>query len=403
MPTDVISPPATPTLTPASLRKQLAQDPRTVTRPDVKQFLANRWQQLFLQEAAQDKRAVKEARNPISKVGVRDRRPPEQKIAERFLRGDGISAWQQECAPHTKPQVKNTTLVFCAGLLNGLLPDHAFRDEFIGLHEQHGWPIMRADMHPMRGCAPNCEDIRRVLDEGHGTKLDGSRQADQFDAPGDVVLMGYSKGGADILEFLARYPEYKKRVRAVVLWAGAVGGSYTADGIYDSIKDVDLAGAYQRLSDFLKVFSPFVQNKPQGMFRRLDEYNIKEALRDLTTHQRGAFLKDHGKALDALNIPIFTFTAATSFLRVPTFQMHDALSISKYDANNDMQLTQAQAKTGLPMETHLAILHGHHWDISYPPFPRAARLGSPNLDHPFPRKAAISALVTLLAEIGVMK
>jgi hypothetical protein len=54
------------------------------------------------------------------------------------------------------------------------------------------------------------------------------------------------------------------------------------------------------------------------------------------------------------------------------------------------------------MATHIAMLHGHHWDIAYPPFPRGIRLTSPNLDHRFPRKAALVAVWLLLAELGLI-
>lgn len=381
------------------VREQVAQNKRSLTDPDIKDWIGRRWRNLFIAEASQDAKAVKAAR---SKIAGRDKRSPKQKIAERFLRGDSILEWQHEMPAAEINKHKNVTLVFCAGLLNGLLPDHAFKDEFIALNQEYGWKFLRADIHPMRGCEPNTDDIKRVIDEGKGMKLDGSRKTQKYKPPGDIVLMGYSKGGPDILSFLAKYPEYKDRVRCAVMWAGAIGGSYTADGIYDSIKDLDLSAAYQRLTDFLKMFSPFVQPKKEGFFRRVDEFDIKGALKDLTTHERGRFLKEQGKALDEMNIPFFTFTAATSFLQVPTFQMHDAIRLSKFDANNDMQLTQAQAKIHAPMETHIATLHGHHWDISYPPFPRAARLGSPNLDHPFPRKAAIIALFQLLGELGLL-
>lgn len=40
-----------------------------------------------------------------------------------------------------------------------------------------------------------------------------------------IVLLGYSKGIADILEFFGRYPETAKRVRAVISYAGAVWGT----------------------------------------------------------------------------------------------------------------------------------------------------------------------------------
>jgi hypothetical protein len=106
--------------------------------------------------------------------------------------------------------------------------------------------------------------------------------------------------------------------------------------------------------------------------------------------------------LDDLNIPIINITAATTALEVPTFQMADCLNLTRYDGNNDMQVTQEQAKLKIPMAAHAAMLHGHHWDISYPPFPRAMRMTSPNLDHPFPRKAAIIAIFKLLAELGLI-
>jgi len=56
----------------------------------------------------------------------------------------------------------------------------------------------------------------------------------------------------------------------------------------------------------------------------------------------------------------------------------------------------------LPMSTHVATLHGHHWDIAYPPFPRKMRMTTPNLDHPFPRKAGIMANLMLVAELGLI-
>ena len=44
-----------------------------------------------------------------------------------------------------------------------------------------------------------------------------------------LVLVGYSKGSPDILEAVARYPEVRERVAAVINVAGAVGGSALAN------------------------------------------------------------------------------------------------------------------------------------------------------------------------------
>ena len=78
------------------------------------------------------------------------------------------------------------------------------------------------------------------------------------------------------------------------------------------------------------------------------------------------------------------------------------MSLNKYDSNNDMQLTQSQARLDNPMSTDLAMLHGHHWDISYSQFPKLMRLGSPNLDHPFPKEAAAVAIFKFATELGLI-
>ena len=41
----------------------------------------------------------------------------------------------------------------------------------------------------------------------------------------------------------------------------------------------------------------------------------------------------------------------------------------KHEWRVDMQLTQEQAMSHLVLSTRLAILHAHHWDIAYAPFP----------------------------------
>lgn len=127
----------------------------------------------------------------------------------------------------------------------------------------------------------------------------------------------------------------------------------------------------------------------------------RTGVKSLTTTDREAFLATQSAKIDALDIPLFCLTAATKLLEVPTIQMSDWLALSKHCANNDMQVTQAQASLELPMATSLVVLHGHHWDVSYPPFPRHLRIGSPNLDHPFPRQAAVMAIGQLCVELGL--
>ena len=387
----------------AGMRALVSEDKRAFTNDYVKQWCARRWCNLFVQEGVKDEAALKEAK----KLLPGDKRPAAQKISERFLKNDHRSEWQSAMPEAQISKLENTTLVFCPGLLTGLLPDRAFCQEFPEIEQEydaHGWRIMRADAHPMRGCEANNADLLKAINEGVGFEADpgrGSRENKRNGPPPkDVFLMGYSKGGPDILSLLVNYPELKDRVRCVFTWAGAIGGSYTADGIYEVVKNLPTEAVTERLHDFIALLSAGAVQR--GPMRRLQEYDIKGALLDLSTYTREAFIAEHKETLDAMNIPIFTITAATTLLEVPTFQMADNLNLSKYDGNNDMQLTQAQAKLDMPMATHLAMLHGHHWDISYPPFPRAVRMTSPNLDHPFPRKAAAVAIFKFAAELGLI-
>ena len=126
------------------------------------------------------------------------------------------------------------------------------------------------------------------------------------------------------------------------------------------------------------------------------------AFDDLRTSTREGFLADNGAALDALGIPFFTLSGSTTPFEVPNFQFSDTVTLTKYDANNDMQLTQRQAALDLEMSTHLATVHAHPWDLAYAPFPGRLRALSPTLDHPFPRQAALAATWLLLAEVGLI-
>nr|HNH43857.1 hypothetical protein [Agitococcus sp.] len=315
-----------------------------------------------------------------------------------------LTEWQLTMPSVQASMQIDDTLVFCPGFINGLLPAHAFSAEFPQLEEEYGWKIFQADLHPVRSCEANQADLLAAILEGKGFQSNPGAASDQFrtpNPPDKVFLMGYSKGAPDILSTLAQHHDkLDGKVQCVVTWAGAIGGSYMADNFYELIKNADTDLLTGRLHDFLQLLAPQITRK--GSLRRLDEYDIKGAVHSLTTHARNEFYKQYHQLLDDLNIPIINITAATTALEVPTFQMADCLNLTRYDGNNDMQVTQEQAKFKIPMAAHAAMLHGHHWDISYPPFPRAIRMTSPNLDHPFPRKAAIIAIYQLLAELGLI-
>jgi hypothetical protein len=373
--------------------------------PWIKGWVGRRWRDLFLQEAVKDGDAVEYASKPgllapVPLPGFLKKSNPRQAIAERFLKDCPASEWRAELPPAQYDSITNTTLVLCGGLLTGLLhaDAHAFPVEADQVYRDRGWRTIRADVHPMRSCEANEADIEAAF---HGRGLDAlMRPIEHPEPPKDVILLGYSKGSPDILSFLVNHPEYHDRIKGVFTWAGAVGGSYTADGIYGQIKDLPTEGSYEYVSKLLSVISPAMLS--QVGVRRLDEFDVKGALNDLRTEVREAFNREHAEYFDELGIPIFALTGATAPLEVPNIQFMDAVRLSSYDANNDMQLTQKQAILAIGMNTHVAMAHAHHWDVAYAAFPLAMRAMSPNLEHRWPRYAALVANWELLAELGLI-
>lgn len=387
------------------VRKLVVQNPQAIRDPWVKAWIGRRWRDLFLQEAVRDTKVVEYASKPTLLSGLPlpkllKKANPRQAIAERFLKDTPHSEWQAELPPAQHGPIENTTLIICGGLLTGLLHPgaHAFPEEADRLFTERGWRTIRADVHPMRSCDANAADIEAAF---RGEGLDARMQPIEDPQPPDkVFLLGYSKGTPDILSFIVNNPGHHERIKAVFTWAGAAGGSYTADGVYGQIKDLPTEGSYEYLSALLSVISPAMLSRAE--IRRLGEYDVKGAINDLRTEVREAFNREHAPYLDSLAIPIFGLTAATTPLEVPNIQFMDAVRLSSHDANNDMQLTQRQALVPIEMNTHIAMAHAHHWDVAYAPFPIAMRAISPNLQHWWPRYAALVANWELLAELGLI-
>ena len=385
----------------------VAADPQAAfADPTVKRWLGLRWKDLFLREAILDEKAVKVAGKPAGITGKvtprigKDKRSNRQKIADRFLKGIGAPDWAQELPePQVNPQ--NSTLLLCPGMLSGILHPgaHAFVEETPALEQERGWKTLRADLHPFRGCEANEADLLAALDKGEGFNGDLSPVTDPV-PPEKVWIIGYSKGGPDVLTFLVDHPEYADRIAGVFTWAGAMNGSYSADSIYDQISKMDTKQISDNLDSVLKMLNPGLVDA-SGL-RRVDEYDIKQAFWDLRTFTREDFNRENADLLNSLGVPFFNVTGATTPMEVPSFQFMDTVKMTQFDANNDMQLTQKQASMDMPLATHVAMLHGHHWDIAYAPFPMRMRAMSPNLDHPFPRKAAVAACWLFLGELGLI-
>jgi hypothetical protein len=382
------------------LKVDVKKNKRVFIKPEVKEWSAIRFRNLFIHEASLDQEAIEKAK--FKPIFGSDERPDKQKIASRFLKGEGPDEWKLELPLFEMKPIKKTTLVFCPGLLSGLFPTLAFQDSFPIISEIFGIKILQSNSHPMRSCEANSEDLLNAIDLGIG--LDHNSQLiPKEDAvpPKDMIIMAYSKGMADLLFVLVKRPDLKNRIKCIINWAGAPGGSYLANTLYDTIKDFNF-NIKEQFDMLMKIVSPII-SLPERI-KRLSEYNVKAAILDLTTEIRGEFLKKNLKKIDSLNIPIFNITASTTVTEVPYFQIQGVLDLNKYDANNDMQVTQKHSKLTTPIATDLAMLHGHHWDVSYSSFRKLGLVFSSNhLDHPFPKTAALTAILKFTTELGLIE
>ncbi|MEN6450485.1 MAG: hypothetical protein ABFC96_08345 [Thermoguttaceae bacterium] len=361
-----------------TVRERIGSDRRSLTDPDIKRWCGQRWRALFLSEAQRDERAVKVATRLL------DKRPIRQRLAERFLAED-IDDWRLKLPSPTTTTV-NSALMFVPGFVHRAIPVPGLEDlEPVG--EQFNTSVVRADTHPVRSSEANVADVLGAMDATNGE---------------DVVMFGYSKGAIDALTVLAKKPEAAARVRALVCWAGAVGGSPIGDDALNKLSEIEVEAIFdnQLAMAFLKALLPIAQL--EGMIERPDEWDLRGALTDLSTAHRDRFDADYGPAIDALDIPIFNVVAKTSPREVPYFQLQGCLDIGKRIGPNDMQVAVVDQQVTTPMGTTLAVCHAHHWDLALGPFPLTHRLGSQNLDNPFPRRAAVTATVLLLAELGLL-
>jgi hypothetical protein len=382
----------------ATMRQQVAIDRRVFTTPEVKAWCARRWRFLFLNEAVQDPFALDYATRRFW-----DRRSARQRIAEYYLldAGQSEAAWRDEQPEPTISRIERTTLVACPGLLNGLLPVRDFQAQLPRIEKRFSMRVLRADAHPARGCEANVADLLRALNEGKGLDASG-REVPVLSAtpPGDVFMIGYSKGAADLLTLLVRHPAVRSRVRCLFSWAGAIGGSEIADKSAGDFRRSRLQQETLALASDAKVFMPAGLKLGKHAIRRVHEFDSVGAVRDLTTKVRAEFLAENKAQLDALDLPMFFFSGATRLSEVPWSQRSGFRALSRIDPINDMQVTSANASLPMPMATHLGVLRGHHWDLAYPSFRKRRWLN--NTYHPFPKEAALVAIVILAAELGLI-
>jgi fermentation-respiration switch protein FrsA (DUF1100 family) len=387
------------------LRERVAQDVRVLAEGWVKGWVALRWRSLFLDAAAADDRAVRAASRRVGPgalaLRVVDRRPVRQRLAARFL-AEGAADWDRELPPAPTGPWASQSVLYCPSFMHSAIPLIGFGDEFPVVADALNLDVVRVGAHAVRSAHDNVVDIAHAMQTGEGTDAAGLPIATPVtvDRP---VIMGYSKGATDALAFLVEQPELAAEVRSFVSWAGALGGSPAVDGLYRQVvrlPEQALRSAGTTVRGALGPLLPLLNL--QGLLERPAEFDLVGALRDLTTGERAQFLAQHRAALDALDLPIFTLAGSVRATEIPYFQMQGAREVGRVAGPNDMQVAVRDATIDLPLAINLGVVRAHHWDIALGPFPRSHRLGSGQVENPFPTGAALTATFLVQRELGLL-
>jgi hypothetical protein len=187
---------------------------------------------------------------------------------------------------------------------------------------------------------------------------------------GPVVLIGYSKGATDILEFLVRYPDLAARVDSVVSIAGAIGGSPLADEV-DAFYDLLLS----RIPE---------ADCPPGDGGVVDSLRVETRRDWLAQHALPGTVR-------YFSIAAFTTRPRVAAALVPTWEQ-----LLRHDRYNDGQLLARDAL--IPGSTLLAYLDADHWAATLDVESAHHRLAARQDPVPFPRAALLEAVLLQVAE-----
>jgi hypothetical protein len=193
---------------------------------------------------------------------------------------------------------------------------------------------------------------------------------DEQVGPGEkLVLMGYSKGTPDILEFLVRNPELATRVDAVVSFSGAVNGSPLGDayaGLYDMVAGIDL-----------KMCGP-------GDHGVLDSLRVKVRTQWLARHRLPANVRYF--SVGSISVP--DQTARLMFMTKSDLDRAEAL-------NDGQTIFYDQL---LPGSVLLGYAHGDHWAVVLPLQEKWPYWGGNSAKTHYPRDLLLEAVVLYVGE-----
>jgi hypothetical protein len=218
--------------------------------------------------------------------------------------------------------------------------------------------------------------IQAVMVSGRsGTEHNARQIAEAIRAaglePGDrIVLIGYSKGAVDILQFLADFPQLGQQVVSVVSVAGAIFGSplaRQADWSYRTL----FAGAFSEKCD-----------PGDGLVTR-----------SLLPDTRRQWLEEHPLPGHVAYFSLAAFTTAEHLSRALKLTWR---LLAADDPRNDGQIRIEDAV--IPGSTLLGYVNADHWDIAIAIERQMPHLASRASSRTFPRSALLDAMLLYVGE-----
>ena len=186
-----------------------------------------------------------------------------------------------------------------------------------------------------------------------------------------IVLVGYSKGAADILEAIVSYPEIRSRIAAVVSAAGSIGGSPLANDTTQSQLEM-------------------LRHWPDAKCTEGDGGAI-ESLRPAT---RRAWLADNPLPTD---FPYYSVVTFPNPERISSIMNSSYEKLSKADERNDGQLLFYDQV--IPGSTLIAYVNADHWALAVPIARTHSTIGSMFVDqNNYPREALLEAVLRFVEE-----
>ncbi|MFM0214539.1 lipase family protein [Paraburkholderia caledonica] len=225
---------------------------------------------------------------------------------------------------------------------------------------RYGYDAIMLDVDGLSGSANNARQIRdavMAMQEPMGAAR--------------LVLIGYSKGAADILEAVVAYPEIRSRVAAVVSAAGAVGGSPLAND------------AEQYEADMLRHFPGAACHSGDG--------GAVESLRPTT---RRAWMAKNPLPRDLKYYSLVTFPQPE---RISTILKSSYEKLSRIDARNDSQVIFYDQV--VPDSVLMGYVNADHWALAVPVARTHTTIASLFVtQNAYPREALTEAILRFVEE-----